>query len=482
MKRLYEALLEYSMEGYYPAHMPGHKGNLDEGFLKEALRYDITEIDGFDDLHDPRGVIYESERYAAGLYGSEETHFLVGGSTSGLLSAVLGVTEPGDKVIIARNCHRSIYNAVCESRLECTYVYPEYIKEFGFPGVINTFSLEEAIKSDPDVRAVVITSPTYEGVCSDVSALAGVCHKYGKILIVDAAHGAHFGFSDDLPPSAVAQGADIVVHSVHKTLPSPTQTALIHINGPLVKRERIRRKLRIYQSSSPSYLLMSGIDKCMTLIGDKGDKLFGDFERRLDKLEKGLKDLKCIKHISRALVRSTGEVFDYDPGKLVISTARSAITGRELYDILRKEFRIQPEMASDTYCLMILTIMDSDEGFERIENALKCIDEDISQKSDTASVRQASADNVNSLYAKKAKSIIPVYKACEGRCIEVRTDDAAGSVSGDYISLYPPGIPLLVPGEEIDTDHVEGIKKAIEQGLRVSGLTDDGKIKIIQNK
>jgi arginine/lysine/ornithine decarboxylase len=482
MKRLYETLLEYPKEGYYPAHMPGHKGNMEEGFLREALRYDITEIDGFDNLHDPQGVIGESEKYAAILYGSEETHFLVGGSTSGILSAVLGTTRHGDKVIIARNCHRSVYNAVCEGRLECTYVYPEYIKDFGFPGGVNVSLLEEAIKSDPDIRAVVITSPTYEGVCSEVSSLAGVCHKYGKILIVDAAHGAHFGFSDGLPSSAVKQGADIVIHSVHKTLPSPTQTALIHINGQLVNREDVRRKLRIYQSSSPSYLLMAGIDNCMSLISDRGTKLFGDFERRLDKLEIGLRDLKTLKHISRDLVRSEEGAFDHDPGKLIISTAGSGISGMDLNDILRKEYRIQPEMASDTYCLMILTIMDTKEGFEKIKNALICIDEKLSQGIRPATGQQASADNVSSLYVKKAKEMMPAYKALEKESLKVNPDDAAGGISGDYISLYPPGIPLLIPGEEISKVQAEGIKEALRQGLRVQGLTEDGKIKILNDK
>jgi arginine/lysine/ornithine decarboxylase len=406
----------------------------------------------------------------------------VGGSTSGILSAVLGTTRHGDKVIIARNCHRSVYNAVCEGRLECTYVYPEYIKDFGFPGGVNVSLLEEAIKSDSDIRAVVITSPTYEGVCSEVSSLAGVCHKYGKILIVDAAHGAHFGFSDGLPASAVKQGADIVIHSVHKTLPSPTQTALIHINGQLANREDIRRKLRIYQSSSPSYLLMAGIDKCMSVIRDKEDRLFHDFERRLDKLEMGLKDLKTLKHISRDIIRSEEGAFDHDPGKLIISTAGSGISGIDLYDILRKEYKIQPEMASDTYCLMILTIMDTEEGFEKIENALKCIDEKLSQEIRPSTELRPSADKVNLLYVKKAKRIMPAYKALEEEYLKINPDEAAGGISGDYISLYPPGIPLLVPGEEISTDHAEGIKEALRQGLRVQGLTEDGKIKILNDK
>ncbi len=478
MKRLYETLLEYPGEGYYPAHMPGHKGHMEEGFLKEALRYDITEIDGFDNLHDAKGLILESEKYAASLYGSTETHFLIGGSTCGILSAILGATVQGDKVIIARNCHRSVYNAVCEGRLECRYVYPKYTESLNIPGEISTASVEEALNKDPDAAAVVITSPTYEGICSDIWTIAGICHRYGKILIVDGAHGAHFGFDDRFPGSAVRAGADIVINSLHKTLPSPTQTALLHINGSLANRENIIRKLKIYQSSSPSYLLMAGIDNCMTLIGDKGRDLFNEFYKRLDKLNADLKDLKCLRHISRDLILSLDAGYDADPGKLVISAKGTGITGNDLYDILRSEYRIQPEMASDDHCLMILTIMDTDEGFERITNALKCIDEKLSEENNGDVSARETEICISSHYARAAEEAMPLYMALEGSRRTVGIEEAAGCINAEFISLYPPGIPLLVPGERIEEDHVRCIRQALDMGLNVQGPIQNKEIKI----
>lgn len=206
MKRLYEALRKYGERDLYPAHMPGHKGNIDEGFLKEALRYDITEIDGFDNLHDAKGIILESERYAASLYKAEETHFLVGGSTSGVLSAILGTAGCGDRIIAGRNCHMSVYNAICEGRLGCSYAYPYHLEKAGFSGGISPESVRQAIKDDPGTAAIVITSPTYEGVCSDIASIADICHEKGKVLIVDSAHGAHFGFNDVFPQNAVREG------------------------------------------------------------------------------------------------------------------------------------------------------------------------------------------------------------------------------------------------------------------------------------
>lgn len=477
MKRLYDALKEYKEEGYYPAHMPGHKANITDGFLKEALRYDVTEVDGLDNLHDARGVILRSEEYAARLYGSEETHFLTGGSTSGIISAILGITRPSDRIIIGRNCHISVYNAVCEGRLNCSYIYPDMLENYGLVGQINPDAVEEAIKKDPDVKACVITSPTYEGVCSDIGSIADICHKYGKILITDAAHGAHFGFNSHFPASALKEGADIAIVSVHKTLPSPTQTALIHINGPYSDRERIRRKLKIYQSSSPSYLLMAGIDKCMTMIGDNKDRLFNGFYERLNKLEQSLEELKSLKHLNKKLMKNQG-VYDYDPGKLVISTIGTGITGHELYDILRNEYRIQPEMASDSFCLMILTLMDTEEGFNRIVNALKCIDEKIYLKEKAGNAFVNDYFSINSLYTKRTVQVMNPHEAIDGRSRVVGIENADGKISADYVSLYPPGIPLLVPGEMITGELTEGIDKAVKQGLTILGLTEDKKIKI----
>ena len=450
--------------------MPGHKGNVDTGFFGEVLRYDITEIDGMDNLHDANGVILGSERYAASLYGSQVTHFLTGGSTVGILSAIAGVTKPGDEILTGRNCHRSVYNAAEINRLKTRYLYPEYLDKYDICGGISAKDVESALKEYPDVRAVVITSPTYEGICSDVRAIAEITHKHGKILIVDAAHGAHFGFGNGFPESAVTQGADIVIHSVHKTLPALTQTALIHLNCSLKDREAVERMLKIYQSSSPSYLLMAGIDNCMSIIGEKGKELFDGFFERLCSCEKELKDLKRLKLINRDLLRDEYGIFDADPGKLIISVRGSSITGRELYDMLRYDHNIQPEMAAGSYCLLIMSIMDTEEGFERIKNALKCIDEKVSTGKNTLNI-----SDLGRLYVKAAYQALPAYQTAGANRQIVDLNKAAGSVSAEYICLYPPGIPILVPGEEITADHVTGIRKAVDKGLTVQGLKEEGK-------
>lgn len=459
--------------------MPGHKGNADTGFLKEVLKYDVTEFDGFDNLHDAHGVILESERYAASLYGSKVTHFLIGGSTSGILSAISAVTEPGDEILVGRNCHRSVYNAIEINRLRCRYIYPEYLEEYGICGVIKPESAECALAGYPEIKAVVITSPTYEGICSDIAAIAAVVHKYGKILIVDAAHGAHFGFYGEFPESALKQGADIVIHSVHKTLPSPTQTALLHICSDAVDREAVERMLGIYQSSSPSYLLMAGIDNCMDIIGSRGEELFDGFFGRLCRIEKDLKALKKLEQVCRKDLKDKYGIFDSDPGKIVISVKGTGISGRELYDILRNEYGIQPEMASDSYCLLIMTLMDTQEGFERVKNALLCIDEKISTNITIKEAGEKDDVDTGRLYAIKARQIMSVNEAVRGSEESIDIRKAEGRISAGYISLYPPGIPLIVPGEEVSGEHAIRILEAFERGLTVQGLEEDGRIKVL---
>ena len=266
MEHLYDKLMAYSISGHYGFHMPGHKRNT--ALLGTGLPYglDITEIDGFDDLHHARGIIREGQECAAKLYHADESHYLVNGSTVGLLSAILGSTRPGDRVIIARNCHKSVYNAIFLNDLKPVYIYPDMIPGTDICGPVSAAQAAALIREYPDAKAVIITSPTYDGIVSDVAAIAEEAHKNGIPLILDEAHGAHFGFHPYFPKNGNQLGADLVIHSLHKTMPSLTQTALLHMNGELADRDNVRRYLHMLQSSSPSYILMASIDQCIRLI------------------------------------------------------------------------------------------------------------------------------------------------------------------------------------------------------------------------
>lgn len=459
MKTILEQLKEYGASDYYGFHMPGHKRNKE--LMKNSLPYDldITEIEGFDDLHHADGILKQAQERAARLYGAEETHFLVNGSTVGILSAILGCTAKGDKILVARNCHKSVYNAIFLNELEPVYIYPEYDCKNGLNGELQASDIEESLKQEPDIKAVMIVSPTYDGVVSDVEKIAGIVHRYHIPLIVDEAHGAHFGFHPYFPENANQRGADIVIHSVHKTLPSMTQTALLHMNGTLAERERVRMYLHMLQSSSPSYVLMASIDACMDLLENRKEEIFGDYTEKLQKLWEDLKNLKHLKVVKTK---------HYDRSKIVISVKDTNLSSRELSRILLETYHLQMEMTSGDYVLAMTSLGDREKGFERLKQALLEIDENIQEKE-------------SSFVWKELPRAVRVCKSAEvlnEKGSIVKWEESLGRVSMEYAYLYPPGIPILVPGEEVTQEVTYYLEMYRKQGLSIEGLEKNDCIKV----
>ncbi len=491
-KGLYESLKNYRDSDFYPFHMPGHKRSKVSGALADFYGMDITEIDGFDNLHQPEAMIRDAQERAAQLYHSKETYFLVNGSTAGILSAVSAIAGRAEKLIIARNCHKAVYHAAFLNRLKLYYVYPDIIGEYDIAGAIRPESLKTLIQeilSEKEssgkkpcelIAGVVITSPTYDGITSDVGKIAEIAHSYGIPLIVDQAHGAHFGMHPSYPENAVRQGADIVIHSVHKTLPAPTQTALIHRNGELTDRELLRKYLRIYQSSSPSYLLMAGIDEAVRFAGREGFARLDTLIQLKNELMEALRECRFI------------SICPYtEPGKLVISVKDSAMTGQMLYEILREKYHLQMEMAEGTYVLAIVTMMDCKEGFGRLTRALLEIDEELAKKQETHSTvaegyagHDKDTENMDGKRCLPALDLHPKVKldlrdAYLAPYEETEFYRAKGQIAAEFINLYPPGIPLLVPGEVVDEQTTEILQAYQESGYTVQGV-DNNKIKIVK--
>ncbi|MBQ4067994.1 MAG: aminotransferase class I/II-fold pyridoxal phosphate-dependent enzyme [Lachnospiraceae bacterium] len=460
MGELSRKLTEYLNSGVYRFHMPGHKGNSD------SLHYqkDITEIDEFDNLHHPEGILKESMLQASKFYGSRKTWYLVNGSTCGILSAIASVVDAGDKIAIARNSHKAAYNAIYLNKLKVSYLYPEFIEEFNINGGITPKSVENLLKEEKDIKAVYITSPTYEGIVSDIKGIADVSHKYGIPLIVDEAHGAHFGISKEFPESALKCGADIVIQSLHKTMNAMTQTALIHTGkNSMVSDGEISKYLGMYQSSSPSYVLMESIDLCINEIISWEKQSFAEYENLLYEFYDEMKCLKNIKIIDNTIVNCKG-VFARDMGKLVISLKGTDKNGKWLYDVLRTRYKLQPEMASGDYVICMTSYMDTKDGFKRLQNALKEIDNEVNlleKKVDIISLKS---------------SIVceDIYNAMiRERQVQIKLPDSIGRISGEFIYAYPPGIPLVVPGERITGDILAIIEKYINDGLSIQGTEDE---------
>lgn len=477
MQTLYDSLVNYGESDFYPYHMPGHKRRHDAGELSEIYKLDITEIDGFDNLHQAEGIIRQAQERAAKLYGSEETFFLVNGSTCGVLAAISSVTDRNDTVLIARNCHKSVYHAAYLKELNLRYIYPKQITEYEISDAVSPEEVQTALERYPECRAVVITSPTYEGVVSDIETISRIVHEKGKILIVDEAHGAHFGLAEGIPENAVRQSADLVIHSLHKTLPSMTQTALLHVNGPRVNRMKLRRYLNIYQSSSPSYVLMASMDACISYLQENAESCFEKLKNFHRKFLSCMEKCRHIRIGTEEVLRKKGYNFSaWDICKLVISVKGTSINGQELYDMLLNEFHLQMEMAADSYVLAIMTIADGEEGWKRLADALLQIDGRIEYRIRDVDIKEETPQTKIS-YQPTAK--LTITQAIERISKEVPLEQARGEISGGFINLYPPGIPIIVPGEVIDACIIRQIKESLKIGLRVQGVSEKTGVVII---
>ena len=501
---LLERLTEYAGSDAYPFHMPGHKrreipDGIPGGF-PDPYGIDITEIDGFDNLHHAEGILKDAMETAAAIYGADRSWYLVNGSTCGILSAVFATTENGGKILTARNCHKAVYHAICLNRLEAEYLYPEEITEFGINGGIRAEDVRKALEKDAmrcagnsgDVRgkitkiqAVLITSPTYEGVVSEIRAIADAAHEYGIPLIVDEAHGAHLEYADQchsFPKSALEYGADIVIQSLHKTLPCFTQTAILHVKGKLVDQDRISRDLSMFQTSSPSYLFMAGTERCIRYMDGDGRNEMVRYEERLEHFMKRMEGLQVLEVLDREICGKYRTVAGWDPSKIVVSTMRAEdFHGEELAETLRRKYHLEMEMTAPEYVIAMTSLMDTEEGFERLGTALLEIDgalrhcvESEQQKEKGESKGKKRCETPEATESKVSHPIrrMLICEAMDADTERTALQDTVGKVSAEFVYLYPPGIPIIAPGEVFTDAIVEKIMAYKAAGLLVQGPAD----------
>lgn len=468
-KPLLSRLIEYSKTGVYPFHMPGHKRR---ARFPNPFVIDITEIEGFDNLHHPTGILKESMDWAAGIYGADQTYYLVNGSSSGLLSAISAVSTEGGTLLISRNCHKSVYHGVILNRLKIIYSYPQFIEQYGLIGGLLPAEIEQLLISSPEIQAILVESPTYDGIISDIQGITQVAHNHGIPLIVDEAHGAHLPFGDT-PKSALELGADIVVQSVHKTLPSLTQTAVMHVREGLVDLRRLERYLQIYQSSSPSYVFMSSIEEAIAFMKESGQARLSQLRSCMEDLYLDLSGLKVLKIIGPDLPGKAG-VFAFDHTKLVIyippgtkfmlDGRKQLLDGVVLGDILRREFRLEMEMCAANYVIGIMTCMDTPEGPARLKAALSEIDGRLSvipgvlPTAASTVIKPETAMTLAAAWGEETESVS--WISCESR------------ISAEFICIYPPGIPIIAPGEVMTAAIIAYIDSCRRSGLTIQGGGD----------
>ena len=492
-KSLLLKLKQYGESDFYPFHMPGHKRReIPDGFpdgFPNPYEIDITEIDGFDNLHHAEGILKSSMEQAAEIYGADQTLYLVNGSTCGILSAIFGCTSDGGRILMARNCHKSVYHALELRHLQAEYLYPEYLPEYGINGGIRPEAVKKALGESllpgkEKIQAVFLTSPTYEGVVSDIESIAKIVHEAGIPLIVDEAHGAHFPFGNScFPKSALELGADVVIQSLHKTLPSFTQTAVLHIKGTMVSREQIAKYLAMFQSSSPSYLFMAGMERCILYMAQGGRKEMGRYGERMERFYRSLEPLKVLKPV-RKHICGQAAVYDWDCSKIVISTREApGLDGPGLGDILRQQYHLEMEMCAPEYLVAMTSLMDTEKGLKRLSRALLEIDAGLAEKQfrlehQMAETKEDARDLIENRKGEddekafKPDSAMTISEAAALPGVSVPLRKAEGQISKEYLYFYPPGIPLLAPGERITGELIEKVKTYQRAGFPVQGLSD----------
>lgn len=465
---IYDELTGYQRRGIYPMHMPGHKRN--PGFyMDNPYSVDMTEVKGMDDLHHPDGMIRELMDRMRRYYGTRETYVLVNGSTCGILAGISACCRRGDGILMDRNCHRSVYHAAYLLGLRPSYIVRETDAQTGIPLGIRAGQVEEALTEHPDVSCVVVASPTYEGVLSEMEEIAEAVHKREIPLLVDAAHGAHLAWghraSVFFPAPATESGADLVVESLHKTLPALTQTAVLHLCSGRVGPERVERYLDIYETSSPSYVLMASVGQCMEWLENNSRGAFSAYEKRLRKFSSGAENWRSL---------SLWDIPGKDPSKIVIAVKPVAIaaraqkfTGCRLAQVLREQYKIELEMAAPGYALAMTGPCDTDEGFGRLAEALREIDAGLAESGGST------GDSFYMSHTPPGRIFLDPYDAVNGETEAVPLGKSIGRISAEYAYIYPPGVPFLAPGEEITKEVVDRIRYAGENDLELLGLADD---------
>ena len=486
---LLERLSTYAASDAYPFHMPGHKRQVKMGItsVPNPFSVDITEINGFDNLHHAEDILKESMNSAAAVYGADRSWYLVNGSTCGILAAIAAAVKPGEKILMARNSHKSAYHAVVLNQLE-RYIYiRRRCRSFRFREGIEPEQVERALFGASGDPGCVCDFPRpMRGSCRISRGFAATAHRHGAALIVDEAHGAHLPFGDGnyFPDGALQEEADLVIQSLHKTLPSLTQTAILHLKSQILDAKKVEQYLSVYQSSSPSYILIASMENCVRYMAEKGAGEMARYGARLRELREKLAKLKYFRLLKEEICGAAG-VYGYDPSKLVLFP--DFMTGTRLAEVLRTEYHLEAEMSSGRYVLLMTSFMDTEEGFSRLERALLELDARV-EKLEAESVglkdakqgrqepfseeqlnRKPNQENDSENYPQQM--CLP-WQAWHGDGMLVPLEEAEGRVARTCVTIYPPGVPMLMPGERIGTREIARIREDWKLGLTVEGICE----------
>ena len=453
----------YNEKNLLPLHMPGHQRKAEMGTAL-PYAYDYTEVEDLDNLHTPEGILQEAMNRTAAYYGCSDCFYLVNGSSSGLQAGIFTLLEEGDEVVVARNCHRSVFYALSLRKAKIHFLLPEFWEDFSCFGSVSLKEVERLLREFPKSKALIFTSPSYEGVVSDVEGIAKLCHENGLFLLVDEAHGAHFSpkRGTSFPESAISLGADLVVQSPHKTLCSLTQSAWILGNGQRYSREKLSFYLSVFQTTSPSYPLMLSLEKATTLLEREGEDLFSHWKEVMIGFQEKARTLSYFSF----LWEKEEACFAMDFTKIFLPARGipKLRLGKDLAKLLREDYGIESEMHSGENLLLMTGPFISEEELDRLFIALKDIERRFGEeKGKPLRSKLLSSALYQISIADNTLQILEGLK--EGEELNLR--DGEGRICLEYLSLYPPGIPLIFPGEKLTAEKIQGIEALEKEGIEL---------------
>lgn len=464
---LIDALISYHKEQIIPFDVPGHKHGkglkeYDEFLRTYGLELDVNSMKSLDIISNPKSVIKEAEDLLAAAYGADESFFMVGGTTAAVQAMIMSSVNPGEKIILPRNAHKSAINGLILSGAIPVYIQPEIDQKIGIAMGASVENIEKAIRNNPDAKAIFIINPTYYGITSDIKRIVELAHENNMIVLADEAHGAHFAFNSELPNSAIRMGCDMSAVSLHKTGGSLTQSSALLLNSnEYVDYNHLRNTINLTLSTSASYLLMGSIDFARKKLALHGEELLTEIVRISRKYRQLINEIPGLYAFGKELIDGVG-VIDFDETKLSINVSNLNLTGYEVYDLLRDEFHIQAELADSKNVLFIISLGDDEDALNQLYQALKIIGEKHSGGSSEDFSKTLSNPEVivsprNAYYATKKTVFLK---------------EAVNEISGESVMVYPPGIPIITPGERISKEIIDYIEFLKTQDTVITGPDD----------
>lgn len=476
----FQALLDYVDAGVIPFHTPGHiQGNgMDLAFREfvgdNLCAIDLTPMPGIDDLLQPTESIKEAQELAAEAWGADNTFFLINGSTSGNQCMMMAAVNPGEKIAVPRNSHKSMLGGLVMSGAEPVYMRPEVDAELRMDHCITPETVEATLREHPEVVAVYLVSPTYYGVAADLQTIARITHEAGKVLLVDEAWGPHFHFHAALPVSATAAGADLCINSTHKMLSAFSQCAMLHQNGPRVRVDRLKAVLKMFLSTSPNLPMVASLDVARKQMATEGAALLSRAIELAQDARARLNEIPGIYCFGEELQGRPG-IFDLDPTKVTVTVKGLGYTGYEASEILRRRYNIQVELADLFNVVALFTIGTTRDAAERFVVAFEELargGRDLDMFAPSGILEQRLKRGTFHLPAVPPMRMRP-REAFLADTEFVKFRESKGRICAETITPYPPGIPVIAPGEELTTDIIDYLRLELKAGVRIQGPYDD---------